>query len=148
MCIDLDCLVQSLLPPCTARVGVAVAHLINASDIQPQHRCIRAIHVELPNPIRSWPAVLGKACDKLLERNRNGTVDCCRPSPASEVRIGDILSMNSWRDGKEIRVGLVAVCCRQIVGVAGEDALGDDQIPTCELSSVRVGAVKDRTKPE
>jgi hypothetical protein len=134
MCIELDCLVQSLLPPCTARVGIAIAHLVDASHIQPQHRCIGAIHVEAPNTIRSWLTVLSKACNELLERNGNGTVGHCdRSSPTSEVRVTDIEPVGGWRDSEEIRVGLVTVCRRQIVGVAGENALGYDQVRTCVL---------------
>lgn len=92
----------------------------------------------------------GKVGDVLLQRERDGRIEHAgQGALAGEVGVvegvADVEAVQGGGDGEEVGVGAVGVGFVEVVGVAGEDELGDEGGGAVEVVGValRLGAVED-----
>ena len=131
------------LPPQTPRICRRIPHGHEARHIQVLLDRASAVQVELRHARSVRRPRLHKVGNVLLHGLGDLLDDALRAGDAVVEGVGDIEAVLGGRDGELVGEGLVAVCAVEVVGVAGEDGLGDDVDGAGEAGGPRVGTVVD-----
>ena len=147
--------IQLLLPPQTPVVSHRIHYICDARSVQVDDCVVAAIQREHWNGHISTRRSIDRKARDILLKSRGGLA--ARHTRAGAIKEGErnILSMNGWRHGKLISVGVVAESTIEVKGIASglfshklnaarmmdlrERRLRDDQIDTTSLVAVACG---------
>lgn len=134
---------QRLLPPQTARIRRRIHNLRNRRRIETDDIGGRAIQRKHRDARPTGHAVDGEAGEVLLHCDGDSVVDHGGQVGPVEEGVGDVLAVDGGADGELVRVGLVEEGAVEVVGVAGEGALGGGEDGALVVGRVAVAAVED-----
>lgn len=120
-------IVKGLLPPYAACICSRIRLLRDSGSAKVKFPAVVAIEWKSRQSRPPWNAAGGETGDVLLQSDGKGAVSHPRLRTTSEKGIRDVHTMQGGWNGKLIGVRAVVVCAIEIVSVAGEDRLGDDQ---------------------
>ena len=136
--------VQHLLPPIAPAIGSRIRLLSDAGDIEFLDSRIISIYLKMRNTSLVRCTAFCELSNVLLKCHRN---ESARNTWVRSiiVCVRHVQSMQCWWDGKEVAIGVVAVCFVKIEGVTCEHHFGDQSRSASDLICIRHGlaAIED-----